>query len=237
MSIPNTSGSTGFSKGAVHTHYNLMAFSSVLGTSVQSRSRRMGRSMLTLMGNFAVGSLSNLCCSLLYGYSYYSISKFEKKTFLKYLLKYKPETVFFYPYVANWFAREPEVEKYDFSFIKIIAIGGSVLDLATVKLLSNRLPHVKLNQVYGMSECLLAASTGMYQPYEIIHPESKTVAGLKFIKHNGEIYVSSGVLRPFVQAKIVNVSSGCPVGPFEEGILWIRAPYVMKGYVSSEKGK
>jgi hypothetical protein len=52
-----------------------------------------------------------------------------------------------YPFVATWFARCDEVDKHDLSFLKAISISGSVLDTTTAKLIKQKLPSTKINQV------------------------------------------------------------------------------------------
>jgi len=52
-----------------------------------------------------------------------------------------------YPFIAGSFARSPQLEKGDFSFIKKIAIGGAVLDPTTVELLDIAIPGLNLEQV------------------------------------------------------------------------------------------
>jgi non-ribosomal peptide synthetase component E (peptide arylation enzyme) len=52
-----------------------------------------------------------------------------------------------YPFVATWFARCDEVDQHDLSFLKAISISGSVLDTTTAKLIKQKLPSIKINQV------------------------------------------------------------------------------------------
>lgn len=52
-----------------------------------------------------------------------------------------------YPFVANWFARCDDVDKHDFSFLKAITIGGSVLETTTANLIKQKLPNIKISQV------------------------------------------------------------------------------------------
>jgi len=57
-----------------------------------------------------------------------------------------------YPYIAGWFARSPQLKKGDFTFVKKIGIGGSVLDTTTVELVENCIPGVIHDQVKINSE-------------------------------------------------------------------------------------
>jgi hypothetical protein len=54
-----------------------------------------------------------------------------------------------YPFVANWFSRcEAEMEKLRAgNFLKMIMIGGWVLDPVTADLIVEKLPETNLQQV------------------------------------------------------------------------------------------
>jgi len=52
-----------------------------------------------------------------------------------------------YPFVATWFARCADLESVDLSFMKIITVGGGVLDPTTAELLQNKIPHIKIVRV------------------------------------------------------------------------------------------
>jgi len=59
----------------------------------------------------------------------------------------QPTNVFLYPYIAGWFARCEELSQHDFSFIKQIMLGGSVIDPTTMELLEKAIPGTFLNLV------------------------------------------------------------------------------------------
>jgi hypothetical protein len=57
-----------------------------------------------------------------------------------------------YPYIATWFARHPqldEVRKGD--FLKLVTIGGWVLDPTTSTLLTKNLPKTEIQQVINLT--------------------------------------------------------------------------------------
>ncbi|KAG8224161.1 hypothetical protein J437_LFUL005545 [Ladona fulva] len=238
LAIPNTSGSTGVPKGAMHSHYNFISlFLSLNSCGATEMDEMIGKSVLTSMGNFGVAGLGSLCRSIASGYSNYSISKFDHRKFVDYLLKFKPSGLYIYPYVASWLARAPELNADDFSFIRRISLVGTVMDLATAKILSSKLPQMQLTQSFAMSETLILASSELTKLSDTTSDKEEKVAGLKYKKLGEEYHVSSGILLPLVEAKIVDSESRCTVGHNKRGSLWIRCPYIMKGYLRTNSAK
>ncbi|CAB3365594.1 Hypothetical predicted protein [Cloeon dipterum] len=214
--IPNTSGSTGLPKGVLHTHatfltlsYNRNAFQTIFDASI-----------MTPMSNYAVGSFMMATNSVAVGATVIHLGKFEREQYIPYLIKYKPRVCLMYPFIATWFARCDDVHKVDLSFLKKIVCGGSVLDPTTAELIRNRLHHVKLIQMYGMTECLSLANT------EVMKAENE----LDEIQADG--CTSTGKLAPFVQAKIIDQISGDKLNPNKKGLIYVKSPMIMKGYLS-----
>jgi len=52
-----------------------------------------------------------------------------------------------YPFVATWFARCAELKDVDLSFMKVITVGGGILDPTTADLLKKKIPHIKIVRV------------------------------------------------------------------------------------------
>ncbi|XP_059485961.1 luciferin 4-monooxygenase-like isoform X1 [Neocloeon triangulifer] len=219
--IPNTSASTGLPKGVCHTHFTLMM------QSYDPKSVDIFMwPFMTPMSNYAAGSFMASCSSITNGSSVYHLGKFEKETYFEQLAKYKPGNCLMYPFLANWFIRSEELEKYDLSFLHMVTIAGSVLDPATADLIHTKLPNVRIAQFYGMTECFLISGTEVDTT-----PDTPRNRRNPTKENQGEISVSSGKLSPYVQAKIVDVSSGNLLGPNERGLIYVRAPTLMKGYL------
>lgn len=231
--IPSTNGSTGLPKGTLHTHHNIVGLLAEIGAPLDLEKFPSSLStILSVMGNFNVGPFLSFHIAVIFGHTFISISKFDVTSFFKYIEKYKPNVIFLFPYLANWFARCQELDKLDLSCVKEITCGGSVVDKAVLTILNERLPEVKISVLYGMTETLLVSSVSFGQ-YFLPGKSCK----LKVQQIEDEHYVSCGPLLPFVEGKIVDIETGKVLGRKSKGKLLVRTPLVMKGYLKGPEGK
>ncbi|CAB3362652.1 Hypothetical predicted protein [Cloeon dipterum] len=216
--ILNTSGSTGNPKGVVHTHY------SIVENMKSLRNIPNEDTVLEFMINYGVGFFTIALHYLNTGRTIYHINKFERGTYFDYLTTYKPRSILFYPHVANWFARcDDQLETLrDANIIKLMLVGGWVLDPTTADLLCGKLSNTHLMQVYGMTEIGNCTSTkiGQIKPLKLDRCTSE-----------GQVVTSSGMFLPSYEGKIVGVDDKKRVGPHELGELYVRSPCIAKGYL------
>ncbi|XP_059478322.1 uncharacterized protein LOC132198348 [Neocloeon triangulifer] len=219
----NTSGSTGVPKGVIHTHknfVNLLAFFE--GKLVES----FEESTMVSVSNFLISTVMMMTTSFASGTTIYFISRYQKEEFLGHLLKYKPMKLFLYPYIMSWLAKCDELEKHDFSFLKRVYLGGSVVDPTTLELLEKKFPSACCNNSYGSTETLTLSAT--------VNSE-KMKLPLYGTSPDGERMVSSGVLIPFVEAKVTDLKNGELLGRNQVGRLWVRSKHMAKGYLRKDK--
>ncbi|KAF4531414.1 hypothetical protein B566_EDAN009657, partial [Ephemera danica] len=221
--IPNTSGSTGLPKGAIQTHHAAVAM--LYGIyGVQSNAPTIG-CQLIVAGNFAGSFFFAIASSLYNCTTIYAIPKFCRENFFDHILKHKPNALMMYPYVATWFARAPELTQHDFSFIKVVGMGGSIVDPTTSRLLSTALPQTMIIQAYALSEVIggvTMTTFGITNMADAFKP-------LKTYSFEGKTYVTTG--KPFPYTAIVEPDTEMTVGRMNSGEILVRAPYVMKGYL------
>uniref|UniRef100_A0A803PHE9 4-coumarate--CoA ligase n=1 Tax=Cannabis sativa TaxID=3483 RepID=A0A803PHE9_CANSA len=122
------------------------------------------------------------------------------------------------PVVAAVVKREIEREGYDLSSLEAIACGGAPLPRSIIEQLRKQLPNVQLVQAYGLTE-----STGRVF----------ATVGLKESRVEG----ATGKLVSNFIAKIVDPENGTAIGlpPLTTGELWLKGPFVMKGYVGDNE--
>ncbi|CAB3378517.1 Hypothetical predicted protein [Cloeon dipterum] len=221
--ICNTSGSTGTPKGVMHTHKNIVS----MMASFEGKFAGNGydESMLLTSGNFAISIFLVSCVYLAIGNTVYCIGRYKKEEYLDHVLKYKPKKMSLYPYISSWLARSAELQKHDFSFLKEISLGGSVMDPTTMRLLQKGFPDAEITTIYASTETV---AVSIY----VKRPELPQFG----YSPDGEEMVSSGILCPRIQAKILDLETGKLLGRNKLGKLHIKGMHFMKGYLV-EKGK
>ncbi|XP_046395281.1 luciferin 4-monooxygenase-like [Ischnura elegans] len=235
MIVP-TNGSTGPPKAVTHTHHSMVALYSSFGAPNKiTESREVGRIALSMAGNHLISAYCGVTASILYGFSLLSNSQFDLKTLHSMIAKYKPESVLLYPYAANIFIQSDDLYKYDLTSVKYVFSGGSVFTVATAKLFASKLPQVKLMMLYGMSEILITTFSSVVKN-ENISSERK-ISGIVIGTSNGREYISCGKVLPSCEAKIVDPIKRCDLGRNKRGILWMKCPYMMKGYLDPKSAK
>ncbi|KAM1303764.1 hypothetical protein ACFX2F_021534 [Malus domestica] len=107
------------------------------------------------------------------------------------------------------------MDGYDLSSLQVIGCGAAPLAKSVIEKLRKRLPHVQISQGYGMTEM-----TG--RVCGPVGPEETRVEG------------ANGRLTSDIEVKIVEPETGTALLPLMHGEIWVRGPYVMKGYVGDE---
>ncbi|XP_046395154.1 luciferin 4-monooxygenase-like [Ischnura elegans] len=234
--IVSTSGSTGVPKGVLHTHRNMVTSFSNFGAPIKIEEPRvLGRSLLATVGNHLISAYGGIVGSIVYGFSLMSSSKFDLKLLPEQIAKYKPDTVFMYPYAANIFIQSHELANHDLSSVKNLLCGGSVVAAATAKMFADKLPKVHLMVLYAMSEILYFSFSSVDRSAK---PKSeRMISGLVIGTDGGRERVSCGQILPSYEAKIVDPVRRCGVGRNMKGQLWVRGPCLMKGYLNTKAEK
>jgi len=207
-----TGGTTGVSKAAVATHYNLVANTFQNRAWASDMDVKEGEEVvLGVMPLFhAYGMVTVMQGSVVTGSAMVLLPRFEIDQVLKAINRYKAT---FFPGVPTMYValiNHPKVRKYDLSSIRSCVSGAAPLPLE-VQQKFEELTGGKLAEGYGLSEAPVVT-------------HCNPIAGMRKMG-------SIGVPFPDVEARIMDVETGereMPVG--EVGELTIRAPQVMKGY-------
>jgi long-chain acyl-CoA synthetase len=205
-----TGGTTGFSKGAMLTHFNLVS-DVVQCVSWNVGAQRGQERMLAVLPFFHVYGMTVTMNEAIYlAATIILLPRFQVDDCLEAINQYQPTRFPGVPTMYIGIINHPRVKQYNISSIKVCSSGSAPLPVEALKKFEE-LTGGKISEGYGLTEA---------SPVTHANPFS------------GKRKVGSiGLPRPDTDAKVVDLETGekdLPSG--EEGELCIRGPQVMKGY-------
>ncbi len=210
--LPYSSGTTGFAKGVMLTHRNVVANVLQAAPALQITENDKVSAFLPFFHIYGMNVIMN--SSLCQGATLVTMPRFELEPFLRSVQDYRVTRLFLVPPTVLTLAKSLAVDSYDLSSVRAMLSGAAPLDAVTARECQRRIGGV-LTQGYGLTEtspvthCVPADAIG-YDP------------------------ASVGGLVANTECRIVDVATGEDLGPGEDGEIWIRGPQVMKGYLNNE---
>jgi acyl-CoA synthetase (AMP-forming)/AMP-acid ligase II len=209
MVLPYSSGTTGFPKGVMLTHHNLVA-------NLEQSKGHLGLSeddiafaVLPFFHIYGMQVLMNNTLSR--GMTTVTVPRFDLVQMLTLTQEHRITRLYLVPPIVLALAKHPIIDNYDLSSVKQIfsgaaPLGGDLADAAAARL------GCSIAQGYGMTE---------------LSPVSHVVK-------DGEYKPGSvGTLIASTQARIVDPETSADVAAGDAGELWIRGPQVMRGYLNN----
>ncbi|KAI3696450.1 hypothetical protein L1987_79466 [Smallanthus sonchifolius] len=212
-----SSGTTGKIKGVKLTHRNLI--SSIAGAIAGRQVRSSPAVYLSTVPYFHVYGFTLCVKAVAFGDSLVSIGRFELRLMLRSIEEFRVTHLPLAPPVVVALvngSNEHLVNGTDWSSLETVFSGGAPLTVAVIDKFKRRFPDVSLVQAYGLTE-----TTGGIS--RIAGPYESTIVG------------TVGRLIAHCEAKIVDPNSGAGLPPMNRGELWVRGPFVMKGYVDDKE--
>lgn len=209
--LPYSSGTTGFPKGVMLTHRNLVANLSQSESAIRLGENETIFAVLPFFHIYGMTVLMNF--GLARGATVVTVPRFDLVQMLELTQVHQITRLFLVPPIVLALAKHPIIDKYDLSSVQQVFSGAAPLSGELGEAVAARL-GCTVAQGYGMTE---------------LSPVSHAIA-------DGEDRAgSSGTLLPNTQARLVDPATGEDAATGTEGELWVRGPQVMKGYLANSE--
>jgi acyl-[acyl-carrier-protein]-phospholipid O-acyltransferase/long-chain-fatty-acid--[acyl-carrier-protein] ligase len=210
-----SSGSTGQPKGVMLSHRNVLANVEAIAQVylVTEKDRMMG--VLPLFHSF--GFTGSIWLPLVIGFGVvYHTSPLDAATIGEMVQKYRATMIISTPSFCLGYARKCGAEQ--FASIRYAVVGAEKLREPVARAFRERF-GIDLLEGYGCTEMSPVVSVNA--------PDQPGAAGAR--RRPGTV----GRPVPGVETKIVDLETGTPLGPGEEGLLLVKGPNLMLGYLDA----
>ena len=209
VALPYSSGTTGFAKGVMLTHRNMVANVAQMICHVPISEDDVLAGVLPFFHIYGQTAVMNI--GLLSGGVIVTLARFDLEQFLRSVEHHRITRAFVVPPIIVALAKHPIVDGFDGSSLEVVNSGAAPLDAALEKLCEDRI-GVRIQQGYGLTEASpVTHCTPLYEPHQ-----------------PGSI----GSLLPNTEARVLDVETGADAAPGVPGEILIRGPQVMLGYLN-----
>ena len=211
--LPYSSGTTGFPKGVMLTHRNLVAMLRLMEANDAFLNNDTLICVVPMSHLYGLHIVINL--GLSEGATIVTLPRYDLDQFLQTLEHYKVTVAPLVPPLVLVLSRAPQVDDYDLSALRLIHCGAATLADNIASACSARLA-CEIRYGYGLTEV---------SPLSHASLDDAT-------KHSPG---SVGYCLPNTECKIVDYTTGVELDVNQEGEIWVRGPQVMKGYASNDE--
>ncbi|MBE0600541.1 MAG: AMP-binding protein [Firmicutes bacterium] len=210
INMQYTSGTTGFPKGVMLTHYNITNNGQFMGDCMKFSSD--DRLMIVVPLFHCFGCVLGVMSCLTHGSTMVLMTRYDPGKEMEYIQAERCTAVHGVPTMFIGMLEHPEFDRYDFSTLRTGIMAGSPCPIKTMRDVTEKMHLHELTITYGQTEC----SPGMTM--------SRTDDPL-------EIRVSTvGRLLPHTEGMIVDPETGREVPRGTPGEIITRGYHVMNGY-------
>ncbi|MRR56951.1 MAG: AMP-binding protein [Deltaproteobacteria bacterium] len=210
INMQYTSGTTGFPKGVMLTHYNLVNNGFYIGECMKFTEK--DRLCIPVPFFHCFGSVLAVMASVTHGTTMVPIVTFNPLQVLQAISQERCTAVHGVPTMFIAELEHPEFDKFDLTSLRTGIMAGSVCPIEVMKRAVNDMHMTEITSVYGQTE----SSPGITQ--------TRTEDSI-------ELRVATvGRALPGAEVKIVDIETGATLPPGKQGELCGRGYMVMKGY-------
>lgn len=225
-----SSGTTGLPKGVMLSHRNIIADVLLITGAVGHWYSSGKDKILGVLPFFHIYGLTGLVQQPLYrGIEVVVMPAFNLEVFLKTVQEHKITFIYVAPPVIVRLARDPMVDDYDLSSVKMITCGAAPLTKELVDVVHKRI-NIKINQAYGLSETSPMTHTQVCDSFLAPAAANTGQPWDEWYSSVGSV----GKMFPNMKAKYMSPEDK-ELGPGEAGELWLSGPNVFKGYWKNDE--